>query len=253
MKLPIYFVSDNHFFMDSPPNEEKRRKLLFSLFEKIKKENGSLVIGGDFLDFWFDYGKKQPPGYENIFNQLSELSSVGVEIHYVLGNHDYWDFGYFNKKFNAKTHRGNFEFSINNQKIMITHGDGLLSRDFGYRFMRKIIRSRLCILLFRILGGKIGCTIAKKISNTSKKYNHSEIENKKNKVLKENIRAEINNYIAANWIEKHDTVLVGHYHQTGMDDISVNKKVIYLGDWLNYYTVTCLKDSGWEQFSWEEK
>ena len=40
MKLPIYFVSDNHFFMDNPPNENNRRKLLFSLFEQIKKENG---------------------------------------------------------------------------------------------------------------------------------------------------------------------------------------------------------------------
>ena len=253
MKLPIYFVSDNHFFMDSPPNEDNRRKLLFSLFDQIKKENGSLVIGGDFLDFWFDYGENQPLGYDNIFDQLSELSSHGVEIHYVLGNHDYWDFGYFNRKFNAITHHGNFEFFINGKKNIITHGDGLLSGDSGYRFMRKIIRSKLSIFLFKILGGEIGCRLAKKISNTSKKYNHSERHNKKNNVLKENIRSEINNYVINNWIDEYDTVLIGHYHQTGIDNIEYNKKIIYLGDWLNYYTVTCLKESGWEQFSWQEK
>ena len=211
MKLPIYFVSDNHFFMDSPPNEDNRRKLLFSLFDQIKKENGSLVIGGDFLDFWFDYGKNQPLGYDDIFDQLSELSSHGVEIHYVLGNHDYWDFGYFNRKFNAITHHGNFEFFINGKKNIITHGDGLLSGDSGYRFMRKIIRSKLSIFLFKILGGEIGCRLAKKISNTSKKYNHSERHNKKNNVLKENIRSEINNYVINNWIDEYDTVLIGHY------------------------------------------
>ena len=163
MKLPIYFVSDNHFFMDSPPNEQKRRELLFSLFKKIKKDNGSLVIGGDFLDFWFDYGNSQPiVGYENIFNELEKLSSSGVEIHYVLGNHDYWDFGYFKKKFNAEIYTGNLQFSVNNQKILLTHGDGLLSGDSGYRFMRKIIRSKRAISLFRRLGGNIGSKIAKK-------------------------------------------------------------------------------------------
>ena len=50
----------------------------------------------------------------------------------------------------------------------------------------------------------------------------------------------------------YDVVLVGHYHQTGID-IFNNKKIIYLGDWLNYYTVTYLNNSGWKQFSWEGK
>ena len=44
MKLPIYFVSDNHFFMNSLPSENKRRELLFSLFEKIRQEKGTLII-----------------------------------------------------------------------------------------------------------------------------------------------------------------------------------------------------------------
>jgi len=253
MKLPVYFISDNHFFMDSPPNENNRRELLFSLFEQIKKEEGTLIIGGDFFDFWFDYGKKQTPGYEDIFNQLQELSSNGVEIHYVLGNHDYWDFGYFKKKFNAITYRRDLEFSINGQKIIVTHGDGLLSDDFGYRFMRKIIRSKICIFLFQILGGRIGCEIAKKISNTSKKYNHSEKHNKKYNIKKEKIRNELNNYILNNFDKDLNTVLIGHYHQTGIDNFDNSKKIIYMGDWLNYYTVTCLNESGWRQYSWKEK
>ena len=55
-----------------------------------------------------------------------------------------------------------------------------------------------------------------------------------------------------NWSNNCDTILIGHYHQTGIDNIN-NKKIIYLGDWLNYYTVTCLNTSGWNQISWEEK
>ena len=251
MKLPIYFVSDNHFFMDQPKEESYRRSQLFSLFEEIIKNNGTLIIGGDFFDFWFDYGYEEPIGYRNILNELEKLSNHGVEIHYVLGNHDYWDFGYFKKKFNAKIYRGNLKFTINQQKILLTHGDGLLPRDYGYRFMRKIIRSEICISLFKILGGQIGCQLAKWVSNTSKKYNHSERKNKINHTKKEEIRKEINHYITNNWAN-YDSVLVGHYHQTGIDNIN-KQDIIYLGDWLSYYTVTCLNKNGWEQISWNKK
>ena len=89
MKLPIYFVSDNHFQFSENKNELLRRKLIFNLFDKIESTNGTLIIGGDFFDFWYDYGNEQISGYENIFNALSKLYSRGIDIHYVLGNHDF--------------------------------------------------------------------------------------------------------------------------------------------------------------------
>ena len=102
-----------------------------------------------------------------------------------------------------------------------------------------------------MLGGEIGCRLAKKISNTSKKYNHSEKHNKINHIKKEIIREEINQYIVNNW-SGYDSVLVGHYHQTGIDTLN-KQEIIYLGDWLNYYTVTRLNENGWEQLSWDKK
>ena len=92
------------------------------MFEKIKADNGTLVIGGDFFDFWFDYGKKQPPGYDDILNQLDRLSANGVDIHYVLGNHDYWDFGYFQKKFNV--------YSRENLKCLRKNCNGIIMKKF---------------------------------------------------------------------------------------------------------------------------
>jgi len=155
-------------------------------------------------------------------------------------------------KFNAKIYRGNLKFTVNQQKILLTHGDGLLSRDYGYRFMRRIIRSQISIYLFKILGGNIGCKLAKKISNTSNRYNHSEIHNKKKSIKKETIRTEINKYVISKWIDKYDAILIGHYHQIGIDKFN-KKKIIYLGDWLSYYTVTRLDHTGWKQFSWINK
>ena len=36
MKLPIYFISDNHFLLENNTEEKGRRKKLLNLFEKIK-------------------------------------------------------------------------------------------------------------------------------------------------------------------------------------------------------------------------
>ena len=52
MQLPIYFISDNHFMLSKNELESKRRRKLFDLFVKIKKTGGTLIIGGDFFDFW---------------------------------------------------------------------------------------------------------------------------------------------------------------------------------------------------------
>ena len=38
MKLPVYFISDNHFLLDYNEAETERRNKLFNLFEHIKKQ-----------------------------------------------------------------------------------------------------------------------------------------------------------------------------------------------------------------------
>ena len=148
-KQPVYFISDNHFSLEINPFEKERRNRLYQVFKQIKSTGGTLVIGGDFFDFWFDYRHVLPEGYIDLLEQLNQLNRSGIDIHYVLGNHDYWDFGYFRKKFNAEVYDGNMEFEYDNSRIQICHGDGLLKNDIGYRFLKKVIRSRLCIFLFR--------------------------------------------------------------------------------------------------------
>ena len=48
LKLPVYFISDNHFKMDINKSEKDRRKKLYHVFDKIKSSGGTLIIGGDF-------------------------------------------------------------------------------------------------------------------------------------------------------------------------------------------------------------
>ena len=242
MNTPVYFVSDNHFHFNHKYNELKRREKLFQLFTEIKKTSGTLIIGGDFLDFWYDYGSNYIQGYDDIFEALSDLNNSGIKIHYILGNHDFWDFGYFTSKFGAIVHSKNLIFDLNGEKIKVIHGDGLLKNDNGYRFMKKIIRHPISIFLFGLLGRNIGCKLAEFLSGTSRKY-HTHIEKNLN------IEKDIIEYARIQWSKNIDTVLIGHYHQTGI--VSENeKRLIWMGDWLNLFTVTKLDNNGWSQFKW---
>ena len=244
LKMPVYFISDNHFTLDVDPFEEERRNRLYQVFEEIKSTGGTLVIGGDFFDFWFNYRYVLPLGYVDLLEQLHQLNQSNITIHFILGNHDYWDFGYFRKKFNAEVYDGNMEFVNNNSRIQICHGDGLLKNDIGYRFIKKVIRSRASIFLFRNFHADWGCWLAKQISKASGSYHHNDNKHK-------SIRDEMIKYARKQWKEGFTTVLLGHYHQTGIIEEN-GKYLIFMGDWLRHFTVTRLDKGGWWQGSWNE-
>ena len=166
MKLPLYFISDVHFQMTKSDQEKLRRQKMYSLFQKIKDTGGTLIIGGDFFDFWYDYGYYIPPEYNDIFDELDKLNQSGVKIHYIAGNHDFWDFGFFEKCFRAKFYKNDLVFTIKGQSILVTHGDGILARDKYYRLLKSFLRSRINIFLFKLLPAKLGCALAKIVSQT---------------------------------------------------------------------------------------
>ena len=245
MNGPYYIISDNHFSMNINEAENIRRDKIFAIFEKIKNiGKGSLIIGGDFFDYWFEYKYEIPKGYENILKSLNDLNNHNIDIYYILGNHDYWDFGYLNKMTGAKIFKQDFEFIYNNKKILITHGDGIVKSEYGYRFMRSIIRSKLFIKLYKLFPAKLTCNFSKIFSRVNSGYNH-------NDKYVEAIRNDTLEYAQKKWNENYDIVCIGHYHQDGIIS-NAQKKLIYLGDWLNKFTVTIINEETCWQGNWKQ-
>jgi len=247
MNLPFYIISDNHFYMKTNKYENDRRNKLFQVFNKIKDNGtGTLIIGGDFFDYWFEYNDVIPQGYNNILNALKDLKNNGINIHYILGNHDYWDFGYLKNIIGIKTYKNDLSIKYNNKNILFTHGDGLLKNDYGYRFMRKIIRSKIFIKLYKLFPPKLTIKLATKLSKTSSYYNHHPYD--KHATI---IKKDLTSFAEKKWEENYDMVFVGHYHQTGTI-IKNDKSLTFLGDWLSKYTVTTLTDDKIWQGNWKE-
>ena len=245
MQDPYYIISDNHFMMQNSEYEISRRNKLFQVFNKIKESGkGTLIIGGDFFDFWFETKEAIPRGYENLIEALENLNKSGIDIHYLAGNHDYWDFGYLKKNANIHFHKNNLIIQ-NNKKILISHGDGLLKNDYGYRFMKKIIRSKLFIQIFKLIPYEISFKFANKLSKSSAAYNHH--DNYVDTIIKDVLE-----YAEKQWNQNNvDMVLVGHYHQQKIITKN-NKKLVFLGDWLGKFTVTLINDNELWQGDWKQ-
>ena len=183
-----------------------------------------------------------PHEYIDIFEKLRELKDSGCEICYILGNHDYWDFGFFNKIFTKCTFKDEYFILDKDTKILIIHGDGVLPEDSSYRLFRRIIRSKLCIFLFKILSPQLGYYIASKISHADKPTTYY----KDNKLLK----SKLTEYARTRWHDV-DVLLMGHYHQSGIIE-EKDKKLIFLGDWLTKYLVTVYDNGQWNQIHWDK-
>jgi len=244
MKLPLFFISDCHIGMQLNSEELERRHKLFQLFESIKNSGGTLIIGGDFFDFWFEFRKKTPEIYKDVFERLEDLKKNNIQIHYIAGNHDYWNLGYFEQKFTYSFYKKDLVIEDFNDKILITHGDGLLKKDVGYRALKKVIRNKLFIFFFKLLGEKRGYQVGSKVSNTSHGYNH--FDNNVDEIIKD-----VSSFANEKWEEGVDVVLVGHYHQKLIVK-EKSKMLIFMGDWLKHYTITKYDGNEWTQFSWNE-
>lgn len=243
MKLPIYFISDIHLMLKRSKTEVKRQDILFEFLRHIKSTGGTLVINGDLFDFYFEYKYVIPKAFVPFYHEILLLRESGVKVHYILGNHDYWVQDFITDILFDKVYPSDTDFEISGKKFYVTHGDGYLSWDKGYRILKRIIRSKLFIWTYRAIHPTIGYSIAHWVSKKGDHYKHSEEYNKK--ILDEMaLRSD-------DFIKKgYDYFITGHYHQA--KELPVNSgKLIILGDWLSFFSYAKFDGKDLKLYFWK--
>lgn len=228
MELPVYFISDLHLMLKLTPAEKIRRQKLFRFFEHVRNTGGTLFINGDIFDFYFEYKQLIPKMYFDFYYQINKLKESGVEIHFMLGNHDYWVLDFITEQLSTKTYFDDLSLEIEGKHFFITHGDGYLSWDSGYRLLRSVIRSRLFIWIYRWIHPRIGYGFAQWISKKGEHYQHS-------KEYDRRVQAEMEKHARAKLSNNYDFFITGHYHQALEFQID-HGKLFILGDWLRCFT-----------------
>ena len=98
MKKNIYILSDAHLGSLAIPHGRMQERRLVRFLDDIKHKAAAIYLLGDMFDFWYEYKYVVPKGYTRFLGKLSELTDMGVEVHFFTGNHDIWMYGYLEEE-----------------------------------------------------------------------------------------------------------------------------------------------------------
>jgi UDP-2,3-diacylglucosamine hydrolase len=217
------------------PNEAAsliREKKIIQFLDEIKPHALEIFVLGDLFDFWFEYKKVVPKGFVRILGKLAELTDMGIPVYFFVGNHDMWMKDYFQKELNIPVFFEPKAFNLLGKQFLIGHGDGLGPGDHGYKFIKKIFRSKISQFLFGILPPVIGIGLADYFSRKSraKTGNNDQIFEGKDKewlviFCKETLKK-----------QPYDYFIFGHRHLPLDIKLNNESRYINLGDWITYFT-----------------
>ena len=162
---------------------------------------------------------------------LRNLRDAGIGITYLAGNHDFWLGRFLADEIGISTHSGALEMEIQKRRVWLHHGDGLIGGDLGYRVLKKVLRNRVSVGLYRLIHPDLGIPLAHRVSRLSR-------ESRGRRPLDgERLWREI---AAPQFARGFDAVLVGHFHHV-YERRENGHDFFVLGDWIDRFTYVVLE------------
>ncbi|HET6245140.1 MAG: UDP-2,3-diacylglucosamine diphosphatase [Bacteroidetes bacterium] len=226
-----YFISDFHLGVPDYKSSLDREKKIVRWLDEIKNDAKEIYIMGDVFDFWFEYKTVVPKGYVRLLGKIAEICDAGIPVHFFTGNHDMWCFDYLPKELGVTIYRNPIEKEIAGKSFYLGHGDGLGPGDKGYKFIKKVFKSKFSHWMFGWVHPNLGIGIANFFSARSRKINRKKDEiflGEENEWLVQFCKEELKK------AKKIDYFIFGHRHLPLDIQLSENSRYINLGEWMNY-------------------
>lgn len=226
----IYFVSDLHLGVPDYATSLAREKRFCKWLDEISKDAQAIFILGDLFDFWFEYRQVVPRGFVRVLGKLAELRDRNIPIYFFTGNHDQWMKDYFTLELGIPVFHQQVEIIIAGKRFLLAHGDGLGPGDHGYKFLKKIFKSKFSRYLFARFHPNFGIWFGKKWSRDNrllKGDDQSDFMGEEKEWLIQYSRS---------ILEKHhvDYFIYGHRHIVLEYPLSDKSTYYNLGDWIKY-------------------
>ncbi len=218
----IYFISDVHLGFFERGIDKKREDNLLKLLNTIMPDCERLVIVGDFFDYWFEWDLVIPKYFYRTLTMLHKYRDQGIEIDYVMGNHDFGHKTFFKEELGIVISPDAIVRKFYGKKFYIYHGDGLSYQDTPYRILKKILRNKFSLWLYnKFIHPDLAIKMASSTSNKSRKFTDSKKYGDKDGML-DAAKTKID--------EGYDYVIFGHRHK--QFNVKHNHGTyINLGDW----------------------
>ena len=230
----IYFLSDAHLGSLAIAHARTHERRLVRFLDSIKDKAEAIYLLGDMFDFWNEYRYVVPKGYTRFLGKLSELTDKGIEVHFFIGNHDIWTYGYLEQECGLIVHRKPITTELYGKVFFLAHGDGLGDPDTKFKLLRKIFHNPTCQRLFNAIHPRWGMALG---LNWAK---HSRMKREAGKELpylgeeKEYLVQFTKSYIKAH--NDIDYFLYGHRHIELDLMLSHKTRMLILGDWIWQFT-----------------
>ncbi len=235
----IYFASDFHLGIPDHATSKEREKTIVQWLEHIQPDCAALYIVGDIFDFWFEYKLVIPKGFVRIQGKIAEFTDAGIPVHFFHGNHDLWQFGYFEKELGVHVHNEPIVCNFYGKQFFIGHGDGLGPGQLKFKLILWVYRNWFFQRFFAWFHPSIGIGIANWLSRRSKQKTGSkdaDFYNDKEYLIQ----------FCQRYLETHsiDYFIFGHRHLPMVYQLNETASYINLGDWIKDYTYLVVDATG---------
>lgn len=203
--------------------------------DEIKDKACAVYMLGDMFDFWFEYRNVVPRGYTRFLGKVSELTDMGVEVHFFTGNHDIWCLDYLEQECGVVIHRSSLTLEIGDKTFYLGHGDGLGDRDWRFRLIRSIFHNKACQWMFRWLHPDLGIPFGLNWARHSR-LKHG---NDGGDPPYQGEAGEPLVVFAKQYLREHpdvDFFVFGHRHIELDIALSHQTRLLILGDWITQFT-----------------
>ena len=202
--------------------------------DSIKEKAGAVYLLGDIFDFWHEYKLVVPKGFTRLLGKISELTDLGVEVHFFTGNHDIWAYDYLEKECGVVMHRKPVTVELGDKVFFLAHGDGLGDPDPKFKFLRWLFHNRVAQVLFAAVHPRWGVDLGLRWAEHSRLKHEAEDPPTYQGEDKEHLVLYAKDYLTSNLDVTY--FLFGHRHIVIALMLSRTARVIILGDWITHFS-----------------
>lgn len=225
----IYFASDFHLGLRTGSDPIEREKKVVRWLNSVAPDAAELYLLGDIFDFWWEYRYVVPRGFTRFLGTISSITDSGLPVHLFTGNHDMWMGEYLENECGVTVHKSPVTKTFDGKRFYLAHGEGLGSKDPGYKVLLAIFRNRPLQFLYSVLHPSIGMWIGHRWSLNSRLGKGISLE-----FLGEEKEDLFRHSKAVLKKEEIDYFLFGHRHLPMVHKLENGSVITFLGDWIRH-------------------
>ena len=217
----ILLISDLHLEEERP---DITRAFLDFLAGRARSAQ-ALYILGDFFEVWIG-DDAMTPFQRSICAALRALSDSGTQVFLMHGNRDFLLGKAFCKAAGATLLKDPSVVRMNDEQVLLMHGDSLCTRDEAYMRLRRYLRNPITLFILRHLPLRTRHKLARKLRSESRAQTP----------MKANDIVDVTPDEVVQVMQQHgvQTLIHGHTHRPAIHKLQLGAqaaKRIVLGDW----------------------